>query len=188
MKKLIAALFATIAFTSAYAADNCEAMAAEKKLAGAAKTSFMKKCEADAAAGGAADVEGRRGQRLQRRDVVVDLDPRRVQIEAQIAAGCHAAQIFESWLGELDREDLEEFAFPYLARIAEAVSSTSCPSKSPVILVSPTAIAPKISERCEIDLSPGTEAMPFKGPHLAEVIGCASPWPDMGKLRSGLHA
>ncbi len=53
MKKLIAALFATIAFTSAYAADNCEAMAAEKKLAGAAKTSFMKKCEADAAGGGA---------------------------------------------------------------------------------------------------------------------------------------
>ena len=37
-------------------------------------------------------------------------------------------------------------------------------------------------------MSPGTEAMPFKGPHLAEVIGCASPWPDMGKLRSGLHA
>jgi hypothetical protein len=31
----------------------CEATAAEKKLAGAAKTSFMKKCEADAAGGGA---------------------------------------------------------------------------------------------------------------------------------------
>ena len=28
----------------------CEAQAAEKKLAGAAKTSFLKKCEADAAA------------------------------------------------------------------------------------------------------------------------------------------
>jgi uroporphyrinogen decarboxylase len=51
-----------------------------------------------------------------------------VQIEAQIAAGCHAAQIFESWLGELDREDLETFAFPYLARIAEAVKKTGVPS------------------------------------------------------------
>jgi len=51
-----------------------------------------------------------------------------VQIEEQIAAGCHAAQIFESWLGELDREDLEEFAFPYLARIAEAVKKAGVPS------------------------------------------------------------
>ena len=54
MKKLLAALFATVAFTSAYAADNCEAMAAEKKLAGAAKTSFMKKCQADAGGAGSA--------------------------------------------------------------------------------------------------------------------------------------
>ncbi len=35
--------------TSAWANDaTCTATAAEKKLAGAAKTSFMKKCEADA--------------------------------------------------------------------------------------------------------------------------------------------
>jgi uroporphyrinogen decarboxylase len=51
-----------------------------------------------------------------------------VQIEAQIAAGAEAAQIFESWLGELAREDLEEFAFPYLARIADAVRKTGVPS------------------------------------------------------------
>ncbi len=51
-----------------------------------------------------------------------------VQIEAQIAEGCHAAQIFESWLGELDREDLERFSFPYLARIAEAVKKAGVPS------------------------------------------------------------
>ena len=38
----------------AQAASNCEAQATEKKLAGAAKTSFMKKCEADAGAGSAA--------------------------------------------------------------------------------------------------------------------------------------
>ncbi len=51
-----------------------------------------------------------------------------VQIEEQVAAGAHAAQIFESWLGELDREDLERFAFPYLARIAEALKKTGVPS------------------------------------------------------------
>ncbi|MES2980051.1 MAG: hypothetical protein V4731_16635 [Pseudomonadota bacterium] len=34
----------------AFAADTCSATAAEKKLAGAAKNSFMKKCEKDAAA------------------------------------------------------------------------------------------------------------------------------------------
>jgi uroporphyrinogen decarboxylase len=51
-----------------------------------------------------------------------------VQIEEQIAAGAQAAQIFESWLGELDREDLERFSFPYLARIAEAVKKTGVPS------------------------------------------------------------
>jgi len=51
-----------------------------------------------------------------------------VQIEEQIAAGAHAAQIFESWLGELDREDLEAFSFPYLVRIAEAVKKAGVPS------------------------------------------------------------
>ncbi len=51
-----------------------------------------------------------------------------VQIEAQIAAGAEAAQVFESWLGELDRYDLEEFSFPYLARIAEAVRKAGVPS------------------------------------------------------------
>ena len=50
-----------------------------------------------------------------------------VQIEEQIAAGAEAAQIFESWLGELDRFDLEEFSFPYLARIAEAVRKAGVP-------------------------------------------------------------
>ena len=41
-----------LAFSGAAVADNhgCAARAAEKKLAGAAKTSFRKKCEADAQA------------------------------------------------------------------------------------------------------------------------------------------
>ena len=50
-----------------------------------------------------------------------------VQLEAQIAAGAQAVQVFESWLGELGREDLEEFSFPYLARIAQALRRTGVP-------------------------------------------------------------
>jgi len=52
MKKLLIALTAALSL-SAFAqapASTCEAQAAEKKLAGAAKTSFLKKCERDAAA------------------------------------------------------------------------------------------------------------------------------------------
>lgn len=59
-KLIIAALTVFFAANSAFAADpTCADKAAEKKLAGAAKTSFMKKCEADAqpapAAGACAD-------------------------------------------------------------------------------------------------------------------------------------
>jgi hypothetical protein len=50
MKKLIGLLLVAFAASHAYAADDCAARAAEKKLAGAAKNSFMKKCEADAMA------------------------------------------------------------------------------------------------------------------------------------------
>jgi uroporphyrinogen decarboxylase len=50
-----------------------------------------------------------------------------VQLQAQVDAGAHAIQVFESWLGELSREDLEEFSFPYLARIAEALAPTRVP-------------------------------------------------------------
>lgn len=51
MKQLIiTALVAFFTANTALAADDCAAKAAEKKLAGAAKNSFMKKCEKDAAA------------------------------------------------------------------------------------------------------------------------------------------
>ena len=50
MKTMIAMLLAVFASTAVYAADDCAAMAAEKKLAGAAKTSFLKKCQADSGA------------------------------------------------------------------------------------------------------------------------------------------
>jgi hypothetical protein len=51
-----------------------------------------------------------------------------------------------------------------------------------VIVVSPTQSAPRISERCEIDLSPGTCAVPESGPQASEVIGIGAPWLDMKKL------
>ncbi|MGB4066051.1 MAG: hypothetical protein WBK19_19675 [Azonexus sp.] len=50
MKKLIALLIVAFTATTAFAADDCAAQAAEKKLAGAAKNSFMKKCTRDAGA------------------------------------------------------------------------------------------------------------------------------------------
>jgi hypothetical protein len=59
MRKLLAlAVIGLSAFSmSAQAADAaCEAKATEKKLAGAAKNSFMKKCEKDAMAAGAGAV------------------------------------------------------------------------------------------------------------------------------------
>jgi hypothetical protein len=47
---LVAAVIGLLASNVAFAANpTCEAQAAEKKLAGAAKTSFVKKCEKDAA-------------------------------------------------------------------------------------------------------------------------------------------
>ncbi len=52
MKKILVALSVVLSFAALAQAPapTCEAQAAEKKLAGAAKTSFMKKCERDAAA------------------------------------------------------------------------------------------------------------------------------------------
>ena len=49
-KLIIAAIVAFFTANAAFAADDCAAKATEKKLAGAAKNSFMKKCEKDAAA------------------------------------------------------------------------------------------------------------------------------------------
>ena len=47
MRTLLLAAVVTLFSANAFAAS-CEEKSAEKKLAGAAKTSFMKKCEADA--------------------------------------------------------------------------------------------------------------------------------------------
>jgi len=60
MKKLVlAALVAFFASTLVHAADlACATKAAEKKLSGAAKNSFLKKCEKDAAAAPSAVTNG----------------------------------------------------------------------------------------------------------------------------------
>ena len=51
-KTVLSACLMSLALLSghAFAASTCEAQATEKKLAGAAKTSFMKKCETDMSA------------------------------------------------------------------------------------------------------------------------------------------
>ena len=64
------------------------------------------------------------------------------------------------------------------ARMAAAVASTSSPSSRPSISVSPTASAPSISARCEIDLSPGTRATARQG------AGRSGPKRLQGDLRS----
>ena len=50
LKSILAIALTGLFATSAFAAD-CTKMAEEKKLAGAAKNSFVKKCEKDAAGG-----------------------------------------------------------------------------------------------------------------------------------------
>ena len=50
LKQLVVVLSMTVATAAMAEGATCNAAAAEKKLAGAAKTSFMKKCEKDATA------------------------------------------------------------------------------------------------------------------------------------------
>ena len=50
MKRLaLAIIFTALALRGALADESCKAQASDKKLAGAALTSFMKKCDSDAA-------------------------------------------------------------------------------------------------------------------------------------------
>ena len=50
MRRLaLALMFTALAASSALADESCKAQASDKKLAGAALTSFMKKCDSDAA-------------------------------------------------------------------------------------------------------------------------------------------
>jgi hypothetical protein len=65
MIKLLVVTLSCLLFSSmTYAADpGCEAQAAEKKLAGAAKNSFVAKCQKDAAAAAKATCEAQAGEK-----------------------------------------------------------------------------------------------------------------------------
>jgi hypothetical protein len=64
MRNLIAVAFSCLLLnTMAYADSSCQAQAAEKKLAGAAKNSFVKKCQKDAAAAAKAACEAQAGEK-----------------------------------------------------------------------------------------------------------------------------
>ncbi len=58
MRTYLLAAVAAMFFANNALASNCTEMATEKKLAGAAKSSFMKKCEADAKAAAPAAKSG----------------------------------------------------------------------------------------------------------------------------------
>ncbi|MCH8525183.1 MAG: uroporphyrinogen decarboxylase [Balneolales bacterium] len=49
-------------------------------------------------------------------------------LKAQVEAGAQAVQVFDSWAGLLGPEDFSEWAFPYLSRISESITTV------PVIL------------------------------------------------------
>ena len=49
-------------------------------------------------------------------------------LRAQIDAGVQAVQIFDSWAGQLSRQDYREFAQPHSARIFDALNGTDVPT------------------------------------------------------------
>lgn len=48
-------------------------------------------------------------------------------LEAQVDAGCCAVQIFDSWAGQLSRDDYLDFALPYTVDIVERLSKKGVP-------------------------------------------------------------
>lgn len=46
---------------------------------------------------------------------------------AQIEAGVHAVQLFDSWVGALNESDYKEFIFPHTQRILSTVAATGVP-------------------------------------------------------------
>jgi uroporphyrinogen decarboxylase len=49
-------------------------------------------------------------------------------LRAQVEAGAHALQIFDSWVGTLDRDDYRRFVMPHMARTFEGIASTGVPA------------------------------------------------------------
>ena len=55
-------------------------------------------------------------------DVVV------AHLRAQVDAGAHAVQLFDSWVGALDRDDYRRFVLPHSARVFEGIAGTDVPA------------------------------------------------------------
>ncbi len=55
-------------------------------------------------------------------DVVV------AHLRAQVDAGVHAVQLFDSWVGTLDRDDYRRFVLPHTARVFEGIAGTDVPA------------------------------------------------------------
>jgi uroporphyrinogen decarboxylase len=55
-------------------------------------------------------------------------------LSAQIAAGATAVQLFDTWAGELGREEYDEFELPALRRLIEELRSHPASRTTPVIL------------------------------------------------------
>jgi uroporphyrinogen decarboxylase len=49
-------------------------------------------------------------------------------LRAQVDAGVHAVQIFDSWVGALDRDDYRRFVLPHAARVFEGIAGTDVPA------------------------------------------------------------
>ena len=60
---LLATLLLTAAINASAATPACEAQATEKKLAGAAKTSFLKKCDRDATEAATKDCDAKAAEK-----------------------------------------------------------------------------------------------------------------------------
>ena len=73
------------------------------------------------------------------------------------------------------------------ARSTPAVEWTSADSRIPVTRDSPSASAPKISERCEIDLSPGTRSSPATCRQTCHRSQASSAVARVGLLVAVLH-
>src|SRR5262249_40322150 len=69
------------------------------------------------------------------------------------------------------RPDISRRTLTPNLRSASAVPSTSSPSSRPSMLVVPSTCEASSNARCEMDLSPGTLTIPFKGSGPAERKG-----------------
>jgi len=49
-------------------------------------------------------------------------------LRAQVDAGAHALQLFDSWVGALDRDDYRRSVMPHTARVFEGIAGTDVPA------------------------------------------------------------